>query len=296
MVARVKSERRDGNVTAADSIVGCRILNEGSCAAFNELEFLVKLGTEEVVWLPGSCVSEDLRQTYEASWWRACREGGDPLKDHLSSGGDVLILARDTQLRSGLHYACGRGDVEAVDAMLACGAEIDAVDKDGYTPLHIAAGYLHEEVISVLMKSGADPALEDNSGRSALNLIEMLLQNTPATAALFSKRLAMESVSKTLRNYMFEEIVPNSIIEKRSNASQNQFLVSWLDGYEPIWVDDVDVADDLINEFDQGLERACGRMIESAKKMPGIDDDVVLVKVSVSRHAHTTGAHLCIVD
>lgn len=37
-------------------------------------------------------------------------------------------------------------------------------------------------------------------------------------------------------------------------------------------------------------------MIESAKKMPGIDDDVVLVKVSVSRHAHTTGAHLCIVD
>lgn len=58
----------------------------------------------------------------------------------------------------------------------------------------------------------------------------MLLQNTPATAALFSKRLAMESVSKTLRNYMFEEIVPNSIIEKRSNASQNQFLVSWLDG------------------------------------------------------------------
>ena len=39
-------------------------------------------------------------------------------------------------------------------------------DKDGYTPLHIAAGYLHEQTVSVLMTNGADPTLEDNSGRS----------------------------------------------------------------------------------------------------------------------------------
>lgn len=28
---------------------------------------------------------------------------------------------------SGLHYACGRGDVAIVEAMISCGAEIDAL-------------------------------------------------------------------------------------------------------------------------------------------------------------------------
>lgn len=64
----------------------------------------------------------------------------------------------------------------------------------------------------------------------ALNLVETLLQNTPATAALFSKRLAMEAVSSTLRQFMFEEIVPESILEKRVTPTRSQFLVSWLDG------------------------------------------------------------------
>lgn len=63
----------------------------------------------------------------------------------------------------------------------------------------------------------------------ALDLIETLLQNTPATAALFSKRLAMEAVSSTLRQFMFEEIVPDAILAKRVTPSRRQFLVSWLD-------------------------------------------------------------------
>ena len=104
---------------------------------------------------------------------------------------------------SGLHYACGRGDVDLVEAMISCGAEIDALvltlylfvflvvanalhqDQDGYTPLHIAAGYLHERVISVLMQSGADPSLEDNSGRSVF----MHLISFTFTYSNFTRRL-----------------------------------------------------------------------------------------------------------
>mmetsp|Transcript_1659 Transcript_1659/g.5207 ORF Transcript_1659/g.5207 Transcript_1659/m.5207 type:complete len:92 (+) Transcript_1659:571-846(+) len=67
---------------------------------------------------------------------------------------------------SGLHYACGLGDADAVRALISCGAEVDAQDIDGYSPLHIAAGYVHENVIKLLMASGADPSLEDNTGRS----------------------------------------------------------------------------------------------------------------------------------
>jgi signal recognition particle protein len=96
--------------------------------------------------------------------------------------------------------------------------------------LHIAAGYLHEKVIATLMNAGADPSLEDNSGRSPLTLVETLLRNTPATTALFSKRLALEAVSTSLRNFMFEEVVPEAISQKRVYNSRVQFLVTWSDG------------------------------------------------------------------
>jgi signal recognition particle protein len=184
-------------------------------------------------------------------------QGGEPVLSMLKLSGEVLVLARDKQMRGGLHYACGLGDLETVQAMIICGAEVDAQDNAGYTPLHIAAGYLHEKVISVLMDSGADPSLEDNTGRSALILVETLLRNTPATATLFSKRLAMAAVTDSLGSFMFEEIVPDAIIHKRSSSgSKPQFLVSWMDGFEPIWVDETDISDDLIDEFDRGIERA----------------------------------------
>ena len=191
-------------------------------------------------------------------------------------------------------------------------------DKDGYTPLHIAAGYLHEQTVSVLMRNPADPTLEDNSGRSvrctnstrwhvsiskfphqALSLVEALLQNTPATTALFTKRLAMEAVLTTLRSYMFEEIVPRAIIDKRT-TSQTQYFVDWyhcelvwasrLDiislfsyiGYDPIWVDETDIADDLIKEFESGVERASVSKIIHTKNLSAAVDYPALSLVQVN--------------
>jgi hypothetical protein len=35
----------------------------------------------------------------------------------------------------------------------------------GYTPLHMAAGYMHTNTIAALLKGGADPEQEDRQGR-----------------------------------------------------------------------------------------------------------------------------------
>lgn len=40
----------------------------------------------------------------------------------------------------------------------SAGGEIDCVDKDGNTPLHVAARYGHELLINTLITSGADTA------------------------------------------------------------------------------------------------------------------------------------------
>lgn len=44
----------------------------------------------------------------------------------------------------------------ALIELLMPGGEIDSVDKDGNTPLHIAARYGHELLINTLITSGAD--------------------------------------------------------------------------------------------------------------------------------------------
>lgn len=46
--------------------------------------------------------------------------------------------------------------IRSVGVFVMTGGEIDCVDKDGNTPLHIAARYGHELLINTLITSGAD--------------------------------------------------------------------------------------------------------------------------------------------
>lgn len=53
-------------------------------------------------------------------------------------------------------FLCTVDTRAALIDLLVSGGEIDSVDKDGNTPLHIAARYGHELLINTLITSGAD--------------------------------------------------------------------------------------------------------------------------------------------
>jgi ankyrin repeat protein len=58
---------------------------------------------------------------------------------------------------------------EIVTLLLAAGAEIEARDNLGQTPLIIAAGFTTTpEIISLLLAKGADPLAKDNAGHPVL--------------------------------------------------------------------------------------------------------------------------------
>jgi signal recognition particle protein len=146
-------------------------------------------------------------------------------------------------------------------------------DKEGYTPLHIAAGYLNRGVVRLLLSAGADPELSDRMDRSALDLIVALKQNTPTTPDFFARRGALDEVAKELETHLYEELEPRAILAKRTlpnpkagedpeaGPGPTEYLVLWSDGSEETWEPERNVADDVIADFEAGLEYASAKRV-----------------------------------
>jgi ankyrin repeat protein len=62
----------------------------------------------------------------------------------------------------GLHAAAARGDVADINNLLASGADTEARDGNGRTPLHVAAFASHDDAVRALVGGGADPNARDN--------------------------------------------------------------------------------------------------------------------------------------
>jgi ankyrin repeat protein len=66
-----------------------------------------------------------------------------------------------------LHYVF-MNDAETVGLFLEGGMAVDAVDPQGRSALHIAAGLGDGEILDLLLAHGADPNLRDNNGSTPL--------------------------------------------------------------------------------------------------------------------------------
>ena len=84
----------------------------------------------------------------------------------LAAGAEVD--ARDLRGGTPLHWAAGRNrDPAAVAELVAAGADLKSRDREGNTPLHASRGNTNPAVPLLLLELGADPALVNDLGQVA---------------------------------------------------------------------------------------------------------------------------------
>ncbi|EXJ68613.1 uncharacterized protein A1O5_08407 [Cladophialophora psammophila CBS 110553] len=98
--------------------------------------------------------------------------------DLLSLDNRTQVRMRDKQGLTPLHLAASLGRTRAVELLLRRGAEVDAVDNNDQTPLHWAlqSGSVSPRLAEMLIKAGADVNAKNRLGQSALHLLGMRMR------------------------------------------------------------------------------------------------------------------------
>ena len=99
----------------------------------------------------------------------------------------LLLLRTALQVDNGgrnpLHWAGKRGDLSIANLLLQAGATVDAVTDYGMTALHLAAANgKKNQVVEALLNAGADKAVKNNFGKTALDYAQE--ENYPAIVKL----------------------------------------------------------------------------------------------------------------
>jgi len=116
------------------------------------------------------------------------KHGADANQEVDASRSVPLLLARDAemarilleygadinrrsgcQLETALHRAVIQDNWELVELLISRGADVNAKDSNGETPLHCAAGAARIAMFRLFLQKGADMDIEDFSQRTALH-------------------------------------------------------------------------------------------------------------------------------
>jgi ankyrin repeat protein len=116
-------------------------------------------------------------------------------------GKGANVNARNGKGETPLEIAAELGFVEAVDFLIGAGAHVDETNNTGSTPLIDAVSRRDLEVVRSLLKAGANPDRPDNSGRSARDYATLEGKESPVLAVIESESKARGSATSAHKTY-----------------------------------------------------------------------------------------------
>ncbi|KAL6648855.1 hypothetical protein ACP70R_013079 [Stipagrostis hirtigluma subsp. patula] len=240
---------------------------DGSATTATATEYLVEWRDgHEPSWVPAEAIAADVVAEYETPWWTAAKKADAAALSALLA--DETLRrdpdAEDAQGRTAMHFAAGLGSEDCLRALAEAGADVDHRERagGGLTPLHIAAGYGRAVGVRALLELGADPEAPDGQGRTPLELVQEVLGKMPkGNPAVLQQRLAIEAAAKELEKAVYEWAEVEKVVDGRGEGKWREYLVEWRDGGDREWVKAAWVAEDLVNDFEAGLEYAVAEAV-----------------------------------
>ncbi|XP_052192077.1 signal recognition particle 43 kDa protein, chloroplastic [Diospyros lotus] len=250
----------DESYGEVDRIIGSRALPAGK-----GMEYLIQWKDDHApTWVPSDYIAKDVVAEYETPWWTAAKKADDSALKHLVSAADGRdVDAVDEDGRTALIFVAGLGSEPCVRLLAEAGADVNHRENSGgLTALHMAAGYVKPGVAELLIEFGADPEAADDRGRTPLDLAREILKVTPKGNPMqFARRLGLEKVINVLEEAIFEYAEVEEIMERRGKGDKVEYLIKWKDGGDNEWVKAALVAEDLVADFEAGLEYAAAECV-----------------------------------
>jgi len=88
----------------------------------------------------------------------------------INHGHDIDINGLDQRGLCPIHI-CAIADYDMlIQVLLSLGADIEKCDRNGWTCLHAAVAFGNSKMVKLLLRKGASPTLQTNSGETATTL------------------------------------------------------------------------------------------------------------------------------
>lgn len=136
---------------------------------------------------------------------------GDKLNmDHINADGDPM-----------LHFACSKGQSEAVKLLVNAGASVNMADSKGQTSLHISASRLQADITKYLLDNGADVMNYNKDGELPLDVASSL-----ETALILVSKMVSLGYKDLVNDYLIPVKLSKTKQERENSFTSSTFVES----------------------------------------------------------------------
>ena len=92
----------------------------------------------------------------------------DAVKALIAAGADIHAAAKNGLKVQAIHAAVASKNLDIIRTVLEAGADPNAVQQQGFRPMHESGSSGNRELAELLMKYGGDPTLKNDEGKSTI--------------------------------------------------------------------------------------------------------------------------------